>query len=350
MSFFKYTTSEHVAARVTNFGRQKIAEGNFNIKYFQFGDSEFDYNFPELSGTTESTIQKVFTPLDKYSSIKHPYQFSLSGTTYGTPIKTSQIHTIKNFVGDGSCDGFIPNPWKYVVVDNVTNQFASIKSFLGYTTSLGQVDNTTTTVIVAEEPVVVLPEDQASIVILFYDETSTELDPDAEYMYEDYIYGDYEYFLVTDTNSGNQYTMDKTEHYISSPSVGSKQNRLKFRYLINVFGVNVGKIFVDNKIIVFDNPTDVALFTASPGVVTEFNGTVNLVRATDIQILRFLINLPDGQFETTQNPTYPTNGGTPKRITEVVLLDENKEILVVGKLPKPVERVGTQVISIKIDF
>lgn len=77
-----------------------------------------------------------------------------------------------------------------------------------------------------------------------------------------------------------------------------------------------------------------------------FPGYVKLVRATDIEEMNFLINLPSGKFSTSQNPTI---SGNP-RITEVILLNESKETLLVAKTSKPIERVGTQVFAVKLDF
>ena len=65
MSFLNEINSEHLAARITNKGRKKIAQGDFNIHYFQLGDSEFDYSFSEFDGTSTRPAQKVFTPLDR---------------------------------------------------------------------------------------------------------------------------------------------------------------------------------------------------------------------------------------------------------------------------------------------
>ena len=101
MSFLHENESEHIAARITNEGRQKIAEGNFNVEYFQIGDSEFDYNFDVYNGISETTnpSQKVFTPLDKDSIVKYPYKLSestVTGTTFGNPIQVAQIETIRN--------------------------------------------------------------------------------------------------------------------------------------------------------------------------------------------------------------------------------------------------------------
>jgi hypothetical protein len=81
-----------------------------------------------------------------------------------------------------------------------------------------------------------------------------------------------------------------------------------------------------------------------------FPGSVRLVRATDIEEMNMLINLPSTQFLTSQNPTYPTTGTTPTYITEVALLDSLKEPLVTAKTSTPIKRTGTQVFAIKLDF
>ena len=63
--------------------------------------------------------------------------------------------------------------------------------------------------------------------------------------------------------------------------------------------------------------------------------------------MNFLINLPLSNFVTTQNPTY--NSGY-KYITEVALLNSNKEPLVIAKTPTPIKRDGVQVFAVKLDF
>ena len=78
-----------------------------------------------------------------------------------------------------------------------------------------------------------------------------------------------------------------------------------------------------------------------------FPGSIRLVRATDIEEMNFLINLPCNQFDVTQNPTYESGD---KYITEVALLNSNKEPLVVAKTSVPIKRLGTQVFAVKLDF
>jgi hypothetical protein len=84
----------------------------------------------------------------------------------------------------------------------------------------------------------------------------------------------------------------------------------------------------------------------SGGTIT---GTVTLVRASDIEEMDFKLNLPEGKFTSSQNPTY-TSGD--KKITEVALLNTNKEVLAMGKLATPLPRSSTvnQVIEVKLDF
>ena len=79
-----------------------------------------------------------------------------------------------------------------------------------------------------------------------------------------------------------------------------------------------------------------------------FPGSIKLVRATGMERMNFMVNLPASQFLTTQNPTY--TDGQDKKITEVALLNENKEVLVIAKTANPIKRSGTQVFSVKLDF
>ena len=105
MSFLNSNNSEFLSARITNRGRKAIAKGNFNIQYFQIGDSEYDYSIPfnSLTGTTGQ--QKVFAPFDYESGVKHPFGLdSTISTTYGNPISNSQTIKLRNEMK--SCGSF----------------------------------------------------------------------------------------------------------------------------------------------------------------------------------------------------------------------------------------------------
>ena len=123
MSFLDSANSEFLSARITQKGRNSIAKGDFNIEYFQIGDSEFDYNstFSTLTGRT--THQKVFSPFDKETGIKYPYKIdsSVSGTTYGTPVQRSTTDTFRNVMGPA---GFISEYNQFV---NCTGVSTTVK-------------------------------------------------------------------------------------------------------------------------------------------------------------------------------------------------------------------------------
>jgi len=98
MSFLNSNNSEFLSARITNRGRKAIANGNFNIQYFQIGDSEYDYNLSSLTGATDH--QKVFAPFDYESGVKYPFGLdSTISTTYGTPISNNKTVTLRNEMG-----------------------------------------------------------------------------------------------------------------------------------------------------------------------------------------------------------------------------------------------------------
>ena len=102
MSFLQENSPENLSARITDKGRKQIAAGNFNITYFQIGDSEFDYGFSMYTGLDGMPVQKVLSPMDKDSQIKYPYKITdslVSGTTFGTPILSSITDTVTNNVG-----------------------------------------------------------------------------------------------------------------------------------------------------------------------------------------------------------------------------------------------------------
>lgn len=435
-------------------------------------------------------------------------------------------------------------------------QFASLKEYLGYTstgqtfTNLtgGTILNPTTYTNSFGEEVLVGPQDQRCIAVIHYSELGDIVnDPERFFKYDDYIGSDTdeEYFtydpdeLVSDVNHfevyipfifyhrntgttiGAKFVMDTIDYYVSSTkNTKPNTNNLKFRFLLDEQNIRVGKVFVDKKIIVFDDQELVAVleyktnrkytlpaprfntvpldlptfydldpviltgetawvtymfqftgntyrngmhcnyygkitgttnsnigfrfdngdfkylsnssyftgFTANKfyalvqvtqtgqqpssdqwkiidltsqisghtvgnlisktsmcgyqfvitgdmydsaptydietylgplpnidqptlpqfGDSQPFPGAVQLTRATDVEVMNFMVNLPGTQFLTSQNPTYVT--GVPKRITEVALLNENKEPLVTAKLSKPLERTGNQVFSVRIDF
>jgi hypothetical protein len=73
---------------------------------------------------------------------------------------------------------------------------------------------------------------------------------------------------------------------------------------------------------------------------------------TDIQAtiyeMKYKINLSSSEFQVSTNPSW--SGGTKSYVTEIALLDDNKDILVISKLQSPTLRQGVQQYVIKIDI
>lgn len=100
MSFLNGSNSEYLSARITKKGRNSIAKGEFNINYFQIGDSEFDYNIAFSGLTGQTNHQMVLSPIDMESGVKYPYKLdTATDVTYGIPIENSTTETVRNVMG-----------------------------------------------------------------------------------------------------------------------------------------------------------------------------------------------------------------------------------------------------------
>ena len=149
-----------------------------------------------------------------------------------------------------------------------SNVFASTKEYFGYNTSSGQTSNTGTTITDSSGDVIIVPpEEQHSLSILHFSKAGSIMtDPYAAFRYEDYIdsssdgqdyFEIYIPFLYYDRNTsgsiGARFFMDSTDYYINSSATDTRSNQMKFRYLMDENNINVGKVFVNDKVVVFDD-------------------------------------------------------------------------------------------------
>jgi hypothetical protein len=108
MSYIIKNTSALINTRLTDVGRNKISQGNFNISYFQIGDSEVNYNATSNYNVGNNNIlMPAFnaqndsgSPNSNKQNIKYPYYVQgSSGNTYGIPFLDSQIQSVYNSAG-----------------------------------------------------------------------------------------------------------------------------------------------------------------------------------------------------------------------------------------------------------
>lgn len=106
MGYIIKNTQGLIITRLTDTGRKKISEGNFNISYFQIGDSEVNYtklpstynksNFQILEPSYNAQ-NSTGIPASNKNEIKYPfYLTTTSGITYGIPFLASSDESVYN--------------------------------------------------------------------------------------------------------------------------------------------------------------------------------------------------------------------------------------------------------------
>ena len=271
MSFLKTEYSATVAARLTQKGRNSIAKGNFVVSYFAVGDSEYNYN-----GTSS---QNTLSPFDKDSHIKYPLWYTSGSTFFGIPMDGSNTTICKNLVTANS-DWTLSTVWDKnpigLVNTGTTNPYVGVKNLLGYSSSSGQTYNTGTTIYdTTGTAVTISPEEQKAIAILHYTQSGTTGDPYRFFKYDDYICIDNTtgqtsfnvtltsimYHRLTGATSGATFTMGTVDKKMVSNY--NSRYELPYRDLVDSQTNRVGKIFHNQKLVVFDDEEIVAALDTS---------------------------------------------------------------------------------------
>ena len=271
MSFLNTGYSATVAARLTKKGRNSIAKGNFVVSYFAVGDSEYNYN----TGTT----QNILAPFDKDSHVKYPIWYTSGSTFFGIPVDGSNTTICRNLVTANS-EWTLSTVWDKnpIGLSNTytSNAYVGVKNLLGYSSSSGQTYNTGTTIYdTTGTAVTISPEEQKAIAILHYTQSGTTGDPYRFFKYDDYICIDNTtgqtsfnvtltsimYHRLTGATSGATFTMGTVDKKMVSNY--NSRYELPDRDLVDYTGNTVGKIFHNQKIVVFDDEEIVAALDTS---------------------------------------------------------------------------------------
>lgn len=327
MSFLNTDISATVAARLTQKGRDAISKGNFVISHFAVGDSEYNY-----SGVT---TQRVFSPFDKDVNVKYPLWYTSGSTFFGVPKQSSISQPCRNVMDPDS--GWTLNVvWDKKPIGLPTNSrsltgytsnvYTGTKEFFGYNSSLGQTYNTGTTIVnTMSEVVTITPEEQKCVAILHYSQSGTTADPYKFFKYDDYIstysgetspntVSDEDYFKVTvptlmyhrnhSTTTGATFYMSGTTKQIVSNY--NSRFTIDYRDLVDGTGTTanrVGKIFFNQKTIVFDDEEIVAALDVN----SKRNYTLPAPKVSAVVTNNPITTLTTG---TTMWVTYMLSNGT----------------------------------------
>jgi hypothetical protein len=108
MAYIIKNTAGLINTRLTDVGRRYLSQGNFNIAYFQIGDSEVSYTaVPNYNQTNNSILMPAFnaqndtgSPQSNKQNIKYPYYVEGGrGNTYGIPYMDSDFQSVYNSAG-----------------------------------------------------------------------------------------------------------------------------------------------------------------------------------------------------------------------------------------------------------
>jgi hypothetical protein len=139
MSYIIKNTAGLINTRVTDVGRRKISEGNFNIAYFQIGDSEVSYTaIPVSSSVNNNILMPSFNAQNNTSgqsnkeNIKYPYYVNGNdGNTYGIPYLNSGVDSVYNSAGS---KGFFSAGTEWTV--QITSAYTVNSNFYVYMSGL----------------------------------------------------------------------------------------------------------------------------------------------------------------------------------------------------------------------
>lgn len=108
MSYIIKNTAGLISTRVTDAGRRYISQGNFNISYFQIGDSEVNYTaVTNYNQVNNNILMPAFnaqndtgSPESNKQNVKYPYYVQgNAGNTFGIPYMDSVVQEVYNSAG-----------------------------------------------------------------------------------------------------------------------------------------------------------------------------------------------------------------------------------------------------------
>jgi hypothetical protein len=150
MAYIIKNTAGLINTRLTDVGRRNISQGNFNIAYFQIGDSEVNYTAATstYNQTNNNILMPAFnaqndtgSPQSNKQNVKYPYYVSGNkGGTYGIPFMDSVVQPVYNDAGPkGFFSGGTQGNWQAQIASNAITGYTVTSNYtVDMTTLSGQ--------------------------------------------------------------------------------------------------------------------------------------------------------------------------------------------------------------------
>lgn len=141
MSYIINNTDPFISIKLTQKGREQLAKGSLNFRYWGIGDSEINYGREEIvnsnpSDITLSGLSKVMRPFDKQPDIKSFITSGVNGPL--NPINNTNIRTVKAVVNNKADErGFFSANTTHTSFETITGDT--------YINSYGTLNNTNIT-------------------------------------------------------------------------------------------------------------------------------------------------------------------------------------------------------------
>jgi hypothetical protein len=157
MAYIIKNTAGLINTRLTDVGRRNISQGNFNIAYFQIGDSEVNYTAATstYNQTNNNILMPAFnaqndtgSPQSNKQNVKYPYYVSGNqGGTYGIPFMDSIVQPIYNSAGPKGFfqTGGTQGNWQAQITSNAITGYTVTSNYIVDMTTLNGTSGITIT-------------------------------------------------------------------------------------------------------------------------------------------------------------------------------------------------------------
>jgi len=157
MAYIIKNTAGLINTRLTDVGRRNISQGNFNIAYFQIGDSEVNYTAATstYNQTNNNILMPAFnaqndtgSPQSNKQNVKYPYYVSGNkGGTYGIPFMDSVVQPIYNSAGPKGFfqTGGTQGNWQAQITSNAVTGYTVTSNYIVDMTTLNGTSGITIT-------------------------------------------------------------------------------------------------------------------------------------------------------------------------------------------------------------